>query len=171
MNLRTVLAALIGLGLVGGVAVGAWYVLHEPSPVFCQISGRPIHANMHTLVQINGEKLYACCPRCPLTVAAQAGKQSRILEVTDYVSGERLPASEAYFVAGSRVEVCSAPRLRVDESRTPYVRLFDRCGPSLLAFAREGEARDFIVNYGGGLKRLGELMRETLSRQPPAGER
>ncbi len=115
---------------------------------------------MHVLVQVNGMKLHACCPRCPLTLAAQEGKRVRLLEVTDYVTGRALAPSEAYFVDGSRVEVCTAPRLKLDETRTAYVRLFDRCSPSLLAFAREDQARDFIANSGGSLKRLEDLRRE-----------
>lgn len=171
MNSRTVFAALMGLGLVGTVAVGAWYVLHEHPPAFCDISGRPIHATMHTVVKVNGKTRHACCARCALILASQTDQQIEIQEVTDYVTARRLPAADAYYVDGSQVEVCSAPRLRVDESRTPYVRLFDRCSPSLLAFARENEARDFIAHYGGSLKRLDVLMRAAASRQPPAGER
>ena len=160
MTDRTLFAALIGLGLVGATIVGGLYVWRVQRPAFCQLSGRPIHGNMHVLVQANGKKLHACCPRCPLTLAAQEGKRVRLLEVTDYVTGRALAPSEAYFVDGSRVEVCTAPRLKLDETRTAYVRLFDRCSPSLLAFAREDQARDFIANSGGSLKRLEDLRRE-----------
>ncbi|MDA2915143.1 hypothetical protein MYX77_14545, partial [Acidobacteriia bacterium AH_259_A11_L15] len=84
---------------------------------------------------------------CGLTLAAQTGQRVEILEVTDYVSGRRRPAQQAYYVEGSQVEVCSTPRLKVDQTRTPYVRLFDRCSPSLLAFATEENARDFVRHY------------------------
>lgn len=165
MAVRTVLAAVIGLALVGACVVGGWYVLHEHPPAFCEISGRPIHGNMHTLVEVDGEKLYACCARCPLTLAAQTGKPVRILEVADYLSGRTLPAPDAYYVDGSRVEVCTAPLLKRDENRAAYVRLFDRCAPSLLAFARAEDARAFVGEHGGTIKRLPELMRE---RSAPA---
>ncbi|MFB3153314.1 MAG: hypothetical protein ACE10I_02445, partial [Candidatus Acidiferrales bacterium] len=88
----------------------------------------------------------------------------------DYVTGRPLAPFDAYFVDGSRVEVCTAPRLKLDEMRTAYVRLFDRCGPSLLAFAREEEARDFIARFGGRLQRLDALLRLAASQQSPAGE-
>jgi len=102
-------------------------------------------------------------------LAVQEHRRIEILQVTDYASGHRLRAGEAYFVDGSQVEVCTAPRLKFDESRTPYVRLFDRCGPSLLAFAREEEAREFIRQHGGSLKSLEEVMRE-MATAPPGRE-
>lgn len=167
MNSRTLIAALIALALGLGLAAGAWYELRQRPPTFCEISGRPIQANMLTRIKVDGERLYACCARCGLTLGAQTGQRVEILEVTDYVSGRRLPAQQAYFVEGSQVEVCSTPRLKVDQTRTPYVRLFDRCSPSLLAFAGEADARDFVRHYGGRLKRLNELMQEAAAGRPP----
>lgn len=171
MNIRVVVAAVLGLGLVLGVVAGGWYVLRERAPAVCEIDARPIHHNMHTLIKVDGKRLHSCCARCGLTLAAQAHLQVEILEVTDYVSGRPLPADQAVYVEGSRVEVCSATRLRVDESRTPYARLFDRCAPSLLAFAREDQARAFLAENGGSLKRLEELMREAAALPGPAGDR
>ncbi len=159
MKSRMTFAAVVALALMVGAAVGAWYELRERPPVFCELSGRPIHANMDTVVQVDGKRLHTCCPRCPLTYAAQTGERVRLLQVTDYVSGKKLAAADAYYVDGSQVEMCAAPRLRTDESQTPYARLFDRCSPSLLAFAREDQARAFLAQYGGTLQRLDELMR------------
>lgn len=170
MNSRTVVAAVIALVFLLGAATGAWYALRGRPPAFCQVDARPIHGNMHTLVRVDGKLLHACCARCPLTLISQAHRQVEILEVTDYVSGRRLPAPEAYYVEGSRVEVCSAPQLNRKEGVTPYMRLFDRCAPSLLVFAREGEARAFIAQYGGSLKRLDELMREATASPGTSGE-
>ena len=169
MNARTILAAFLGLGLVGIVVVGGWFVLSERTPAFCELSGRPIHGNMHTLVRVNGKTWHACCAQCALTLARQTDDRVEILQVTGYASGRHLPAAEAYYVEGSRVEVCSLPRLRADESRTPYMRLFDRCSPSLLAFARKDEARAFIAEYGGRLKQLDELMQDAAAL-PTSGE-
>ncbi|MFQ5813992.1 MAG: hypothetical protein ACE5I2_12530 [Anaerolineae bacterium] len=171
MNVRTIFAVMVAVAAIVAAGVGAWYALYSRPPAFCELSGRPIHGNMHTLVKVDGKTRHACCARCALILGGQTDQEVDILEVTDYLSGRPLAAAEAYFVEGSRVEVCSVPRLRVDESRTPYVRLFDRCSPSLLAFAREAEAHGFIRSYGGNLKRLEELIREATSRQPPAGGR
>lgn len=171
MKTRALFAALIGLTFVLGTVVGAWYVWRGRTPAFCEIDARPIHGNMHTLVRVDGKRLHACCARCGLTLASQAHRQIEILEVTDYVSGRPLPAAEAYFVEGSQIEVCSGPRLNRKEGLTPYVRLFDRCAPSLLAFARQEEARAFAAEYGGTIKHLDALMREAASPAPAEGHR
>jgi len=170
MDRRTVFAAAVALAFLLGAAAGAWYALRGRPPIACEIDGRPIHGNMHTLLHVDGKQYHACCARCGLTLASQAHRQIEILEVTDYMSGRRLPAAQAFYVEGSRVEVCSGPRLNRKEGLAPYVRLFDRCAPSLLAFAREEQARAFLTEYGGSLKRLEELMREAATPRAPAEE-
>lgn len=171
MRLRLMFAGATILALLIGLGGGAWYELRTRPPAFCEISGRPIHPDMATVVQVDGKKLYTCCPRCPLTLAVQTGKSVRIIEVTDYVTGRRLKASDAYFVDGSQVEMCSSPRLKSDESRTPYQRLFDRCSPSLLTFAGEEDARRFVNQYGGSIKRLDDLEREAAAARSSTGEK
>lgn len=171
MRARMIFAAAVGVALVAGALFGGWYVLRQQPPAFCEISGRPIHSNMHTLVRIDGQKLHTCCARCPLTQAQQTGRKVELLAVTDFATGKRLRPADAYFVDGSAVHVCAAPRVKRDETSTPFVQLFDRCEPSLLAFAEEQEARDFIAQNGGTLKRLPDLMREVAPQQPSTGER
>ncbi len=171
LGLRMKFAGATILALLIGLAAGAWYELQTRPPAFCEISGRAIHPHTATIVLVDGKKLHTCCPRCPLTLAGQTGKSVRIIEVTDYISGRRLKPSEAYFVDGSQVDMCSAPRLRSDESRTPYERLFDRCSPSVMAFASEEEARKFANQYGGSVKRLDDLTREAAASRSSTGEK
>lgn len=166
MKAGLVFAAVVALALIGTLAFGAWYVLYEKPPAFCELSGRPIHSNMLTRVRVDGEQLYTCCPRCPLHLATQAHKKIELLEVTDYRTARQLAAREAYYVDGSEIEVCSTPRMKLDESRTAYLRLFDRCGPSLLAFADKDEALEFITQYGGTLRRLDEVMAQASVETP-----
>jgi hypothetical protein len=166
MNLRIRIAALIVIAFVVGAATGAWYILEIRSPAFCELSGRPIHLNMATVAELDGKRIHTCCARCALVVSEQLQKPVRIIEVTDFATGKRLRAKDAFFVDGSQVQVCSTPRLEVDASRTPYLRLFDRCGPSLLAFAREDVARDFIAQHGGKLRHLDQLMQEIKPQKP-----
>jgi hypothetical protein len=170
MKSKPLCAAVIALAVVAGALAGGWYVLRRQPPAFCQISGRPIHANMITYAEVDGKKVYACCARCVLTLAEETGKTVRILEVTDYATGRRLAARDAYFVDGSEAHICAGPRLEVDESRTPYYRIFDRCEPSVLGFASEQRAREFAAQHGGAVKRLDQLMQE-VRPAAPAGEK
>jgi hypothetical protein len=170
MNSRIVFAAAVAVALVVGIGIGIWYALRErPSP-FCELSGRPIHSNMRTVVEVDGKRLQACCARCALTLASQTDQPVHILEVTDYASGRTLKADKAWFVDGSQVQVCAMPRGKLNGERQAYERLFDRCVPSLIAFAQEDEARAFMAKYGGSLKRLDELVREATAKPLPAGE-
>jgi hypothetical protein len=171
MKSKARVPAIVALALVVGAGVGAWYELRERPPVFCELSGRPIHANMLTIVRVDGKRLYTCCARCPLTFSANTHHKVEILEVTDYATGKRLRARDAYFVDGSRMEMCSTPRLKFDADRTPYVRLFDRCSPSLLTFGSKADAQAFMEVYGGRLQRLNDLMPQTESPQKVTGER
>ena len=160
MNNRSWVAGIIATVILSAVSLGAWYAWRQQRPEHCELSGRVIHENMRTIVRIDGKTIHACCPRCPITAARQTNAKVEFVRVTDYVSSQPLDPAEAYYVSESRITVCRAPRIKLDEARTPYVQLFDRCGPSLLAFAREDEARAFMAENGGNLKRLPDLMRE-----------
>ena len=169
MNGSNLTTGVIALVLVATLAAVGWYFLLERPPEICELSGRVVHANMRTVVRIDGRTYHTCCPRCALTVARQTGDEVEFLSVTDNITRDPLDPSEAFFVNGSRVQFCHAPRIKLDEARTPYVQLFDRCGPSLIAFASAEDAREFIAENGGSLKRLDPLIRET-AEQPAGGQ-
>jgi hypothetical protein len=171
MKSKLPLGVSVALALIVGALAGSWFVAYRQAPAFCQISGRPIQANMLTLVKVDGKLRYACCARCPLTLAERTHQKIQILEVTDYLTGKRLRAQDAFFVDGSSMEMCSGPRVRVDQYRTPYMRLFDRCSPSLLAFGSKQDAEDFIKTYGGQLQKLDELVKQAETRKNAAVER
>ncbi len=164
------MTALIGLSVVAATGYFAWHALYGGPPRYCQLSGRMIHPGMRTVIEVNGKTLNACCARCALTYAAQTGKTVRILQVTDFATGRLISASGAFFVDGSRMEVCSLPRSRRGNDFGPYWRLFDRCAPSLIAFASEDRARAFMAHYGGALKHLDQLIHETQSNALLSGD-
>lgn len=142
--------------LLGGV-LGAWYMVLSRPPAFCEISGRPIHPNMHTVAEVDGKKLHACCAQCALTLGRQEGKPVRLIRVTDFATAKTLSAERAWFVEGSEVQMCASAAVHYDEAHTPYARVFDRCLPSLVAFAREEDAREFVRKHAGVVKRLADL--------------
>ena len=163
MRTKTFIATVIAVALVIVALGGAWYLTHERRPEYCQLSGRLIQPHMLTVVRVKGKKLYTCCARCALTYQGQTGIRTEVLKVTDYASGSLIDAREAWFVGGSRVEPCCSPALNREEGRTPYLRMFDRCSPSILAFPSEMSARAFIAQHGGALKRLDGLLKEAKS--------
>jgi hypothetical protein len=164
MRTKTIVAGIIALAVVIGALSAAWYLTHQRPPEYCQLSDRPIHPHMLTVVRVKDKKRYACCARCALTYQEQTGIPTDIVEVTDYISGRPLDATKAYFASGSRVEPCCPPPINREEGRMPYMRMFDRCSPSLLAFADRNEAQAFIAKNGGTLTTLSELENQAKSR-------
>jgi hypothetical protein len=169
MKNRTLIAALLGIALLAVIAVGVWYELMGRAPAECQICGRPIHAAMKTVAEEDGRKLYACCPTCAITGADQTGRRVKLLRVTDFDTHKALDPAKAYYVEGSQVNMCSAPHMMPGEERVPYERTFDRCSPSMIAFASEDKARAFMAKNGGVLKRLGDLRGEEAIGPAAAG--
>jgi hypothetical protein len=157
MRKRVIYAGIIGLVVAFAALGSAWYLTHERPPQYCQLSGRLIHPHMLTVVKVNGKRLYACCARCALTYERQTGIHAEVLQVTDYISGRRIDARKAWFVDGSRAEPCSSPAMKPDAGGAPYMRMFDRCSPSLIAFSRQDQALNFIGGNGGKLATLNDL--------------
>ena len=169
MKSRTIVAAVFGIALLIAIAVGVWYVLVERPPADCQVCGRPIHPAMETVAEEDGKKLYTCCPTCAITMAAQTGRHVKLLRVTDFDTRKALDPAKAYYVEGSQVNMCSAPHMMPGEEQVPYERTFDRCSPSIIAFASEDAARSFMAKNGGVLKRLDDLMREEAAKPGTTG--
>jgi hypothetical protein len=163
MSTKAIVAGIIALGVAIAALGGAWYLTHERPPEYCQLSGRPIHPHMLTTVKVDGKKLYACCARCALTYERQTGKSVEIVNVTDYLSGRTIDARKAWFVDGSRAEPCCSPVLKPEAGSTPYMRMFDRCSPSLIAFSQQDQALRFIAGNGGKVTTLNELRIQTKS--------
>lgn len=157
MRKRAIFAAIIGLVVTLAALGSAWYMTHERPPQYCQLSGRPIHPHMLSVVRVNGRRLYACCARCALTNERQTGIHAEVVQVTDYISGRRIDARKAWFVDGSRMEPCSSPAMKPDAEGSPSMRMFDRCSPSLIAFSRQDQALNFIAADGGKLTTLNDL--------------
>ena len=142
--------------------VAAWYLLRRRPETLCPLSGRGIHAETRALVTIAGRKYETCCVRCGIIEAQQTGKPLRVLEVADFETGKLLSAVKAWYVEGSPVNPCMnmTPRAESADRQTMCLLGFDRCSPSVLAFSDERQARVFIAQHGGALKRLDDLQHE-----------
>jgi len=138
---------------------GYWYLQHT-QPESCRICQRPIHAQARAVIEENGKREPVCCVRCAFRQHEQQHVALRLLEVTDYVSGRPLVPEDAYYVEGSRIVLCERHEPLLDETKHAHERVFDRCFPSLYAFARAEEARAFAADNGGAVRRLPEVLEE-----------
>ncbi|HXE76260.1 MAG TPA: hypothetical protein VNN18_11595 [Candidatus Xenobia bacterium] len=147
--------------LVVALALAGYWLLVHTQPDICRICQRPIHAQARAVVEENGRREAVCCARCAFRQHQQKRVSIRLLEVTDYVSGRPLAPEDAFYVEGSRVVLCARHEPLLDDTKHPQEPVFDRCVPSLYAFAREDEARAFAAENGGAVRRLPELLQET----------
>jgi len=150
--------------VVAALAVGGYWLLQRTAPDTCRICQRPIHAEARAVMEVDGKREPVCCARCALTLQQQEHRPVRLVEVTDYVSRASLAPASAYFVEGSRVILCEKHEPLLDQTKHPYPRVFDRCVPSLYAFARREEAEAFAARNGGTVRRLPELLEEVEPR-------
>jgi len=146
--------------LVAVLALAGYWYLERTQPELCRICQRPIHAQARAVVEENGQREAVCCVRCAFRQREQQHVGVRLLEVTDYVSGRPLAPENAFYVEGSRIVLCERHEPLLDETKHAHERVFDRCAPSLYAFARAEEARAFAAENGGVLRRLPEVLTE-----------
>ena len=73
----------------------------------------------------------------------------RVTEVTAFLTGAKLSPNSAYVVKGSDVNMCAHTHELIGADKRPADIQYDRCAPSLLAFAQEREAIQFSRRHGG----------------------
>jgi hypothetical protein len=149
------LAALLGYFVwVGRIAGG--------KPI-CDVCKRAIHAETSfRIARPDGSMKAVCCPRCGLAAVIQSG--GRVLEAVDFSSKKRIGAAEAIYLEGSDImECCSETGFRSDEGAYQKME-YDRCMPSLLAFARPEDAETVRQKHGGQIISFEEA-RQSVVRQ------
>ena len=115
----------------------------------CYACQRPIHEHSKTIAFENGHSRVFCCPACALSEYAQTGKPVTITRLTSYLTGEPLIPESAYVVKGSDVNMCIRTQDIVNADKRPADLQYDRCAPSLYAFAQQSEAARFAREHGG----------------------
>lgn len=115
----------------------------------CYACQRPIHEHSKTIAFEKGHSRVFCCPACALSEYAQTGKPVTITRLTSYLTGEPLIPESAYVVKGSDVNMCIRTQDIVNADKRPADLRYDRCAPSLYAFAQQSEAARFAREHGG----------------------
>jgi len=115
-------------------------------------------------VLADGTEEHCCCPRCGLHFRLRRSGQVRSELATDYKSGERIDPASALFVEGSALMTCcAAAPMKRDEPQKAVELIWDRCLPSLVAFAARSEAQDFQRRYGGRIVTYPEALESVRS--------
>jgi hypothetical protein len=153
------IGAVLVLGVAGGVAAPrAWRWWTAPPAGYCPICRRHEHKASLVKVRAEGEGVTdVCCLSCALAYGRQASKGVTIVSVTDHDSGKPLDPNAATFVVGSDVSPCThdAQALRLEGEALPVQ--WDRCLPSILAFASQETAEAFRIQHGGRVQSLEEV--------------
>jgi hypothetical protein len=147
-----------GLGVLAGSALGyeGWRVLRPVGAAECYACKRPIHEHSKTVALADGRSRLFCCPACALSQQEQGGKPVTITRLTSFLTGEPLVPENAFIVRGSDVNMCIRDRGIIDADKRPVSLRFDRCAPSLYAFAQLSEASQFARQHGGEVMRFRE---------------
>lgn len=158
-------SAKVGVAILIAIACGlgyaGWKMLSPSGHQVCEVCNRPIHEHSRTIGVVGGgEKEVFCCPTCALTAHRQTGKKVEIIELTDFDSDKQLAPGDAYVVEGSTMNLCLGHQPLADRDKQPAQVAFDRCSPSIYAFAGEAAAERFAREYGGTVRRFEELAAE-----------
>lgn len=155
-------SAAIGLAILFGgvIALGyaGWTIYRESRTEYCEFSARPVHAMTKAVALLDGEKKIFCCPTCAVTARAQGGQALQFLELTDYETGKTLAPADAFLVRGSEVNLCVTQHMLEEPNKQAAPMDFDRCMPSIVAFARREAAEQFLQEHGGTLLSLQQLV-------------
>lgn len=130
--------------------------------VACEICGRGLHENTSVLTRgESGTGTEFCCVRCAVRAGVPVDRAG-ITTVRDFATGERIDASRAVLVEGGDVHVCRGPVLRppVDDTGRQLTPVYDRCEPSVVAFADRKAAREFVARHGGHITAWSALSRQ-----------
>jgi hypothetical protein len=115
----------------------------------CYACSRLIHAHSRTVALVNGRSRLFCCPACALSEHEQEGKPVKVMQLTSFLTGATLSPDSAYIVKGSDVNMCAMTHEIMTSDKRPADVHYDRCAPSLLAFAQRSEAVEFVGEHGG----------------------
>lgn len=139
-------------------AVGLLLFLELRSPGKCPLCHRGIHAESRAVIEVGGKRREVCCVHCGITAHTQERAPVRLVEVSDFRSGKPLRPDSAWYVHNTPVVLCERHAPPMDAHKQTYVRVFDRCEPSIFAFAREADARSFAAHNGGDVARLQQVI-------------
>ena len=139
----TVVLAVLALGYAG------WTTFAHADADQCYACKRPIHAHSKTVAFTDGRSRLFCCPACALSQQQQTGKPISITQLTSFLTGKALSPDNSFVVKASDVNMCEHKKELIDADKRPADLRYDRCAPSLIAFAERSDAVQFAREHGG----------------------
>jgi hypothetical protein len=116
----------------------------------CQVCGRDIPKQTAYRLDTAEGTIKTCCPTCAMHYVLHHPETVRQALATDFTSGRMIPAANAYYDEGGDVQYCTAHHPPVERGpQGVNVRVYDRCLPTLVAFAAREDAETYRQQHGG----------------------
>ena len=157
MTSKRWLGVLAVVAVAIGIGYAAFNTYRSSQNEQCYACQRAVHAHSRTVAIFHGKPRTFCCPACALSEHEQEGKPVQVTELSAFPSGARLSPNDAFIVRGSDVNMCVRTRELMDADKRPADLHYDRCSPSLIAFAKRSEARQFVREHGGEVLSFSEV--------------
>lgn len=150
MRAKPILVSIAAILAIVGVALLAYRWEAPRQPDLCQVCSRPIPQQTAYRMETAQGAIHACCPRCALHDMIDHPGRVRRAWATDFDSRRLIRAETAYYDEGGDVQYCThGHELMEREPQGVRVRVYDRCLPTLVAFATRDEAETYRQQHGG----------------------
>ena len=156
-NVRRYAPVALIVVIAGALLYLGWTTLNPSSGATCSVCARPVHLAARVDGVAGDDSLTFCCAACALRSREQDAPPLEVTRVFDYVSGQGLDPSQATVVVGSDINLCMREHVLMDDRKEASELHYDRCAPSVLAFASQQAADRFRTEHGGVAKSFADL--------------
>jgi hypothetical protein len=118
---------------------------------------RDLHKHTRTVAIVDRNREAFCCPTCAFAARTQGRAAVRIVELSDYNTHTPLNPESAVIVRDSDHNPCMQQHSMIDHTKHPQQVTYDRCSPSIIAFASRAAAERFQAQHGGKVIAFTEL--------------
>ncbi len=106
---------------------------------------------MRTVAFVGSRREVFCCPTCALNEGVQTHEPVRFEQLADYETARALRPGDAFAVEGSNLVLCVRSHQMLNRDGQVAPMDFDRCSPSIIAFANRAAAERFASEHGGNV--------------------
>ena len=150
MRVERFLITILALAAIAGASFSVYRWQASRSPALCQVCDRVIPKQTAYRLDTTDGSIKACCPACAMHFLLQHPGTVRESWASDFSSGRLIPAASAYFDEGGDAQYCTAHHPGMERGpQGVSTRVFDRCLPTLVAFATRDDAERYRHQHGG----------------------